>query len=316
MTETRFSDDLIAQYLLGELSEKQQVELEDRAFEDPVLLSNITAVEHDLIDDYVAGQIRAARLERFESHFLASAERRKKVAFARALKDVIPEGQSRETARDKVQGRSFFASFFAFLTRPATAYAFAASVLVLVIAAVWLVMRTSTLRSEVARLRAVQETQSSERRQLETELNNQRARSEDLAAQLEQAKQETSGVGQVPEKSRSPIIAALTLLPGLSRSGGTIPRLTIPKDATTLRLQIVIDPNETYRVFSAVVTGGGQTVYSGSRLTTTTSGAGRSVRLNIAASAMKAGRYEVSLKGLSDNGPTDVGYYYFDVNRK
>ena len=88
MTDTRFSDDLIVQYLLGELSEKQQVELEDRAFQDPVLLSNITAVEHDLIDAYVAGQIRAARLERFESHFLASAERRKKVAFAKNLKDV------------------------------------------------------------------------------------------------------------------------------------------------------------------------------------------------------------------------------------
>jgi anti-sigma factor RsiW len=88
VTDTRFSDDLIAQYLLGELSEKQQVELEDRAFQDLVLLSNITAVEHDLIDDYVAGQIRDAKLERFESHFLASAERRKKVAFAKALVSV------------------------------------------------------------------------------------------------------------------------------------------------------------------------------------------------------------------------------------
>ena len=314
MTDTRFSDDLIVQYLLGELSEKQQVELEDRAFEDPVLVSNITAVEHDLIDDYVAGRIRAARLERFESHFLASAERRKKVAFAKALKGVIAE--SRDAARDKTADRPFFARFFTFLTRPAPAYAFAASAFVLVIAAAWLVMKTRTLNSEVARLRAAQETQTSERRQLETDLNNQRARTEDLAAQLEQAQQQTSPVTQEPEKSRSPIIAALTLLPGVSRSASTTPRLTIPKDATTLRLQIVIDPNETYRVFSAVVTSGGQTVYSGSRLVPTTSKAGRSVRLNVAASALKSGRYEVSLKGLSDNGPTDVGYYYFDVDKK
>ena len=88
MIDTRFSDDLIVQYLLGELSENQQVELEDLAFQDAVLLNNITAVEHDLIDDYVAGQIRDGRRERFESHFLTSAERRNKVAFAKALKDV------------------------------------------------------------------------------------------------------------------------------------------------------------------------------------------------------------------------------------
>jgi hypothetical protein len=316
VTDTRFSDDLIVQYLLGELSENQQVELEDRAFEDPVLVSNITAVEHDLIDDYAAGRIRGERLERFESHFLASAERRKKVAFAKALKGVIADSESRDAALDKTHERPFFARLFTFLARPAPAYAFAASAFVLMIAAAWLVMKARTLNSEVARLRAAQETQSSERRQLEAELNNQRARSEDLAAQLEQAQQQTSPVPQEPEKPRSPIIAALTLLPGVSRSGSTTPRLTLPKDATTLRLQIVLDPNETYRVFSAVVTGGGQTVYSGSRLVPTTSRAGRSIRLNVAASALKVGRYEVSLKGLSNSGPIDVGYYYFDLDKK
>lgn len=315
MTDARFSDDVIAQYLLGELSENQQVELEDRAFEDPVLLSNITAVEHDLIDEYVAGEIRGVRLERFETHFLASAERRNKVAFARALKDVVAEDQSRETARDKTQDRPFFAGFFAFLSRPAATYAFVAWAVVLLIASVWLVLKTRALRSEVARIRAVQESQSSERRQLETELNNERARSEELAAQLEQATQETGAATPEPQKSRSSIVAALTLLPGISRNGSRIPKLTIAKDATTLRLQIVIDPRETYRVFSAVVTGGGQTVYSGSRLVPKNSRAGRSVHLNIAANALKAGRYEVSLKGLSDNGPTNVGYYYFDVNK-
>jgi hypothetical protein len=316
VTDTRFSDDLIVQYLLGELSENQQVELEDRAFEDPVLLSNITAVEHDLIDEYVAGRIRDGRLERFKSHFLASAERRKKVAFAKALKDVAAAAPSRATTREQLPGRSVFASFFTFLTRPATAYAFAGAAVVLVIAAVWLVLNTRTLRSEVARLRAIQETQVSERRQLETELNNQRAQTEDLAAQLEEAKQDTGAVTEEPQKSPSPIIAALTLLPGLSRSGGTIPRLTIPRDTTIVRLQIVIDPHETYRVFSATVTRGGQTVHSASRLIPATSRAGKSVRLNIAATAMRAGRYEVSLKGLSDNGPADIGYYYFDVNKK
>lgn len=318
MTNTRFSDDLIVQYLLGELSEKQQVELEDRAFQDPVLLSNIAAVEHDLIDEYVAGEIRANRLERFESHFLASQERLKKVAFAKALKDVVAQEQRRQPAREQTPHRTFFASLAAFLNRPAAAYAFGVAVLVLAVGAVWLVMNTLTLRSELARLRSTQDAQSTERRRLETELDSERKRSDELAAQLEQAKQNQTG-GPTPEtpRSPSPIIAALTLLPGLSRSEGTTPKLTIAKDANTVRLQIVIDPRETYRVFSAVVSAGGRTVYSAPRLVPTKANAGRSVYLNIAASAIKSGRHEVSLKGLAENGSTeDVGFYYFDVTKK
>ena len=47
------SENLIARYLLGELSEEQQVEIEDRAFADQKYLASITAVENDLIDEYV-----------------------------------------------------------------------------------------------------------------------------------------------------------------------------------------------------------------------------------------------------------------------
>ena len=39
------NEKLIARYLLGELPEKQQVELEDRAFQDKEYLATITAVE-------------------------------------------------------------------------------------------------------------------------------------------------------------------------------------------------------------------------------------------------------------------------------
>src|ERR1051325_6273806 len=85
------NEKLIARYLLGELPEEQQVEIEDRAFSDKDYLASITAVENDLIDEYVRGELSGADRQRFETRFLASAERRKRVEFAKALRTVVSE---------------------------------------------------------------------------------------------------------------------------------------------------------------------------------------------------------------------------------
>jgi hypothetical protein len=76
---------LIARYLLGDLPEEQQVAIEDRAFADKDYLALVTAVENDLIDDYVNRDLSATERRQFETRFLASSERRKRVEFAKAL---------------------------------------------------------------------------------------------------------------------------------------------------------------------------------------------------------------------------------------
>src|ERR1051326_4704977 len=76
---------LIARYLLGDLPEEQQVAIEDRAFSDQEYLALVTAVENDLIDEYVRQELSATERQQFETRFLASAERRKRVQFAIAL---------------------------------------------------------------------------------------------------------------------------------------------------------------------------------------------------------------------------------------
>src|SRR6185503_3994854 len=85
------NEKLISRYLLGELSEAQQVEIEDRAFADKDYLASITAVENDLIDEYVRHELSDADRRKFESRFLASAERWKRVEFAKALARVPAE---------------------------------------------------------------------------------------------------------------------------------------------------------------------------------------------------------------------------------
>jgi hypothetical protein len=91
MLDDPSSEALLVRYLLGDLPDQQQAEIEDRAFTDPEYLRNIQAVESDLIDEYVRGGLSQSDRRRFEQRFFASAERRRKVEFAKALAAVTPE---------------------------------------------------------------------------------------------------------------------------------------------------------------------------------------------------------------------------------
>lgn len=79
MKHDSINDDLIVGYLLGDLPEEKQAEIEDRAFQDEQYLQNILAAESDLIDEYVRGELSNSARRQFESRFLTSAERRRKV---------------------------------------------------------------------------------------------------------------------------------------------------------------------------------------------------------------------------------------------
>ena len=80
---------LLVKYLLGELSEEEQVRVEDRALTDPSYLAEIEAAEADLVDAYVRGKLPPDSLLGFERRFLSSPSRRSKVEFAKALARVV-----------------------------------------------------------------------------------------------------------------------------------------------------------------------------------------------------------------------------------
>jgi len=91
MKDDPSSEILLVRYLLGDLAEQQQAEVEERAFGDRQYMDTITAVESDLIDEYVRGGLSARERQQFEIRFLASAQRRQKVGFAKALAIVTRE---------------------------------------------------------------------------------------------------------------------------------------------------------------------------------------------------------------------------------
>src|SRR5882724_5404200 len=91
MRTERVDEGLLQRYLLGNLSEEEQVQVEDRAFADALYLGALEAAEADLIDSYVRGGLSQPDRRQFERRFLTSPQRRSKVDFARALARVAAE---------------------------------------------------------------------------------------------------------------------------------------------------------------------------------------------------------------------------------
>lgn len=79
------SENLIRRYLLGELTETDQAALEQELLIDRSKFDEVWAVENELIDSYVRGEMSPADRERFEGNYLASPLHRERLAIAESL---------------------------------------------------------------------------------------------------------------------------------------------------------------------------------------------------------------------------------------
>jgi len=326
------NEELIVRYLLGDLPEEEQTRLEDLAFSDRERMQNILAIESDLIDEYVRGELSNSERQRFERHFLASSERRQKVEFARALAKVIPETTTEDAAQPAMVFApvSWWDSFIASLRglNPAFKFSVAAVAATLVIVVSWLITETIRLRAQVAQLQAERQTRQSQEETLQQQVAGERARGEDLAAQLdrERARRERSEeLTRQLERDRSrersnglSFIASLFLPPGIPRSAADRPKLVVPRAARLAHLQIGLERGDEYESFRVELhTRGGRQVWSQDNLRARTGRAGRSVNLNLPVSILDTGEYELVLKGvIAKEKVEDLGYYYFDALKK
>src|SRR6266496_6451870 len=75
----------IVDYLLGDLSEAETERLDQLSVADDDFADTLMVAEDELVDAFVAGKLDEKDTERFNSHYLATPLRRRKVEFAQAL---------------------------------------------------------------------------------------------------------------------------------------------------------------------------------------------------------------------------------------
>jgi anti-sigma factor RsiW len=77
--------DWMRRYLFEEMAEAERVECENAYLNDTEVFHEIAALESDIIDDYVLGELSTADRQRFERSLPLNPERRRRVEIARAL---------------------------------------------------------------------------------------------------------------------------------------------------------------------------------------------------------------------------------------
>jgi hypothetical protein len=303
MRTERAQEKLLLNYLLGHLSNEEQARVEDRAFADAGYLDALEAAEADLIDSYVRGELSQADRRQFEQRFLASPQRRGKVEFARTLARVAAESHA---ARPLVPARPSPWQALADMMggwSPALRFAAAAGVLLCVAGASWLVVHNASMRARVAALEAQRRNLESREQALQQKLSEERAR----AAQ---------GPGPSSETPRPPLLASLVFVPGLSRAESSVQRLVLDPSVQLARIEIQLEPRDDFPRFRAELrTRRGEEVFTQSNLRKRQSSGGSVVTFDVPATALAVGEYELALKGLSNGASTDIGYYYFHVER-
>ena len=86
---------LLHRYLLGESADEEKRVVEQRSLVDEDYGERLWEAEPELMAEYVSGHLTLDKRERFESHFLDSEERIKKLAFATSLYEGAKNGAAR-----------------------------------------------------------------------------------------------------------------------------------------------------------------------------------------------------------------------------
>jgi len=310
MRTERADELLLARYLLGNLTEEEQVQVEDRAFADGDYMGALNAVEADLIDDYVSGELTQPDRRAFESRFLTSPQRRSKVEFAQALARVTAEA---EPVASRVPQRP--TTWLGLLNpirvwNPAMRFAGAMGAVICIAGGSWMVIENASMRARVSALEGQRHDLEVRAQGLKQELGQAQTRAEGLAAQVRNP--------STPEGTRTPLVASVVLMPGLSRAESRVEQLTLGAEAQIARIVIQLEARDDYPRFRAELrTRSGRDVLALSDLHPRRATTGNSVSMDVPASALESGEYELALKGLSHGrAAEDVGYYYFRVQKR
>lgn len=88
---TRLDDAPLRRYLLGAASDEESEHIEEEYFAEPDALDHLAAVENDLIDEYVAGQLTPAERKAFDDRYRDSPRHHVRLAVSRGLRDEAAE---------------------------------------------------------------------------------------------------------------------------------------------------------------------------------------------------------------------------------
>ena len=313
----------VRRFLLGELPEVQQVELERRFFEDDSAYKQILAIQEELADDYVRDHLPADERNSFVQNFLRSSLRRERVEYAAVFARAL---ETPEEVTSELPARASWTEVLASFFRPGLQFALVSSALAVVLLASlgWLVFQNRRLGQRVEEVSKqneslIKQAGSSQaetlakQTDLQKEVEAQRAQASTLQTTLDEKQRELDKLKADVARDRgssSGALASFVLSAGLTRGEDEPEKLIIPAAARSVQLQLNLERVENYREFMAEIrTARGNLVWSRRGLKSSGDNYG-AVVVTVPAGLLSNGEYEISLKGTSPGTIEAIGYYY------
>jgi hypothetical protein len=240
-------------YLLGALPAAEAERLDELSIADDEFADRLGAVENDLVDAYVRGELAGDRLERFNRHYLASPRRHEKVRLARTLIAYADAAAAvgPHVARPKKKSPPS-TSRLSLFTRPAWQWGLAAAAALLLLAGSYLWFENSRLRHQVARTEAERAALQEREQELAKQLEQQRSADDQTSAELarvrERLAQLESRRAASPNETgnaggRDLQVVSMVLAPP-TRGSGQVPTITLPASADVLALELQLEAND------------------------------------------------------------------------
>jgi anti-sigma factor RsiW len=313
MTHQKVEEKQIGRYLLGQLGDTEQRQLEERLMTQDDLFEQVQFLEDELIDGYLKNTLSVKDRAGFEKHFLSAPERHKKLRFAEAFRSYVATANE-ETEKEPAKS-SFWQSLLAALRTPTPVLRYGLPLVLVGVLAGGLRMGSTIqrLNTQVAQIRTEQSGWQQREQQLQQQLDEQRRRGQELEQQLTRAQAQANR----PPANPLSALVAFALTPGVVRDSGTTQRLTISPDTrlVELRLELADHDYANYRV--VLQDSEGSEICILNKVKPKRLGSNQFIVLPFPTNLLPSDDYSLKLSGASKTGEFDpLGSYSFRVVRR
>lgn len=330
-----YDNDSITAYLLGNASDQETERFDELSIADDEFADALSAAEDDLVDAYIDGELAGSNLRRFETFYLVSPLRRRKVMFAEAFRQFSNRHTMERPAAGHPPQRAphtgFFSKFRAF---PVWQLGFAAAALVFACLAGWLAIQNSELRRRADEIAAIRNAEVPKEQESETHPARENAQSSSPSDKPAATENERIDVVNETEKGRNlgnepaaakpsprpqsaepvgPRIVAFALAPQL-RSAGKIPEFSIPAGREQAAFQIEME-SAGYDTYAVELRGqsSGSLIWKSASLSPSAKQP-NSIRVIIPTRLLPAQIYTATVSGSNKTGGSEIiGDYTFRI---
>ncbi|HJQ27497.1 MAG TPA: hypothetical protein VKA60_26665 [Blastocatellia bacterium] len=306
-------------YLTGELSEDEEVRLEEEYFSDDEKFLEFQAAQNDLLDAYARGHLDARRRQGFEKRLAASPWLRERAALAEALAQAVDRNHAgaAETVKRPAARPAFFDLLKNFLgaLSPPLRVTLAAAMLLVLAAGVAVVVSALQLRRELAALEARRQQEQQQTAEKVAQVTEAEQRAEQLNRELEQERTARAALEAqlnraTPQSAAPPPLVSFVLSPQVLRDSGA-KRLVLPRGAASVELRLRLPEPRAGVTFSVDVTTLEGEVIAG-RKALRSEANGMQVALRLRAARLATGDYLVKLKANDE----EVANYVLRITRQ